>query len=58
MSVQYADDLAAAIRAQGGTVEPWIVPGADHVRALFMVPQEYEQRLVTFFQAHLGVKSE
>ncbi len=55
LSVQYAYDLADAIRAQGGTVDPWIVPGADHIRAMFLQPQEYERRLVAFFQSYLGV---
>ncbi len=54
LSVQYAYDLADAIRAQGGTVEPWIVPGADHVRAIFLQPQEYESRLAAFFETYLG----
>ena len=54
LSVQYAYDLADAIRAQGGSVEPWIVPGADHVRAIFLQPQEYERRLAAFFQTYLG----
>ena len=54
LSVQYASDLADAIRAHGGTVDPWIVEGADHTRAIFLHPEEYEQRLVEFFAGNLG----
>ncbi len=54
LSVQYAYDLADAVRAQGGTVEPWIVPGANHVGAMFLQPEEYERRLADFFQTYLG----
>ena len=54
LSVQYAADLADAIRAQGGTVDPWIIPDADHIRGIFLQPQEYERRLVAFFQTYLG----
>ncbi|MCC6802583.1 MAG: prolyl oligopeptidase family serine peptidase [Anaerolineae bacterium] len=54
LSVQYASDLADAIRASGGTVEPWIVAGAEHTRAIFLHPDEYEQHLVEFFAENLG----
>ncbi len=54
LSVQYASDLADAIHASGGTVDPWIVDGAEHTRAIFLHPDEYEQRLVDFFHQTLG----
>jgi uncharacterized protein len=54
LSVQYASDLAADVRAGGGTVQPWIVPGASHVRALVLYPTEYERRLTDFFATALG----
>jgi dipeptidyl aminopeptidase/acylaminoacyl peptidase len=54
LSVQYAHDLAAAYRANGGTVDPWIVPGSGHTRAIFEQPAEYERRLAVFFAAALG----
>jgi uncharacterized protein len=53
LSVQYAADLAAAIQAQGESVESWIVEGSDHVRAMFDQTAEYESRLITFFQQSL-----
>jgi dipeptidyl aminopeptidase/acylaminoacyl peptidase len=54
LSVRYAADLAAAVRANGGTVDPWIVPGAGHTQAIVLVPAEYEQRLDAFFGSTLG----
>ncbi|MFN8373312.1 MAG: prolyl oligopeptidase family serine peptidase [Anaerolineae bacterium] len=57
LSVQYAYDLAAAVNAAGGSVEPWIIDGAGHVEAIFLQPDEYERRMVEFFNAALGVSS-
>jgi dipeptidyl aminopeptidase/acylaminoacyl peptidase len=54
LSVQYAYDLADAIRASGGAVEPWIVPGSGHVAAMFNHTEEYAERLVAFFRDNLG----
>ena len=54
LSVQYADDLAAAYRAGGGTVEPWILAGVGHTRAILEEPAEYERRLVAFFSRALS----
>jgi glyoxylase-like metal-dependent hydrolase (beta-lactamase superfamily II) len=54
LSVQYAADLAAAYRANGGTVDPWIVPGADHTQAIALQPAEYERRLDAFFESTIG----
>jgi dipeptidyl aminopeptidase/acylaminoacyl peptidase len=49
LSVDYAHDLEEARRAAGGTVESWIVPGAGHTEAMLLQPDEYERRLVDFF---------
>jgi dipeptidyl aminopeptidase/acylaminoacyl peptidase len=49
-----AGRIADAVRAAGGSVDPWIVAGARHVRASFIEPAEYERRLVAFFSATLG----
>jgi uncharacterized protein len=57
VSVQYASDLAAAIRAHGGTVDPWIVPGAGHTQAIVLMPAEYERRLDAFFEGTIGSAS-
>lgn len=54
LSVQYAADLAAAIRANGGTVDPWIVEGAEHTEAIQLEPAEYERRLDSFFGSTIG----
>lgn len=54
LSVQYALDLAAADRANGGAVDPWIVPGADHTQAIVLQPAEYERHLDSFFGSTIG----
>jgi dipeptidyl aminopeptidase/acylaminoacyl peptidase len=54
LSPTYARDLAAAVDAHGGSVEPWIVEGADHTQAIVLQPAEYERRLDAFFGAALG----
>ena len=54
LSVQYARDLAAAAAAQGESIQPWIVEGSEHIRAMFDQSAEYEQRLVEFFTSSLG----
>jgi dipeptidyl aminopeptidase/acylaminoacyl peptidase len=50
----YAADLAAAIRADGGTVDPWMVEGSEHTQSILDQPAEYERRLDAFFEAALG----
>ncbi|HET7677980.1 MAG TPA: alpha/beta fold hydrolase [Candidatus Limnocylindrales bacterium] len=50
----YVAELAAALRAAGGSVEPWIVPDSGHVEAIVRQPAEYERRLVGFFAAALA----
>lgn len=57
LSVQYAYDLSDAVRASGGTVEPWIVHGSGHIDAMFDDTAEYEQKLVAFFKDSLGAAS-
>lgn len=54
LSVVYAADLAAAVQANGGTVDPWIVEGADHTQAIVLEPAEYERRLDAFFGTTIG----
>jgi uncharacterized protein len=53
LSVAYAAELAAAFRANGGSVVPWIVPGADHTDAIVLDTAEYERRLDAFFTGAL-----
>jgi dipeptidyl aminopeptidase/acylaminoacyl peptidase len=54
VAVRHATLIAAAVRAGGGSVEPWILPGVAHVRASFVATAEYERRLVAFFSSALG----
>ena len=54
LSPTYAGDLAAAVRAHDGTVDPWIVDGAEHTQAIELQPAEYERRLDAFFESALG----
>ena len=54
ISPAYAADLAAAVRANGGSVDPWMVEGAEHTQAIVLQPAEYEHRLDAFFKAALG----
>ncbi|MBA2717706.1 MAG: prolyl oligopeptidase family serine peptidase [Chloroflexi bacterium] len=55
----HAFDLANALAAPrgpgGAPASPWIVPGADHLRASFVAAAEYERRLTAFFTAALGM---
>jgi dipeptidyl aminopeptidase/acylaminoacyl peptidase len=44
-----------AFEAAGGSVEPWILDGVQHVRAAFVATAEYERRLIEFFDSALGV---
>jgi dipeptidyl aminopeptidase/acylaminoacyl peptidase len=50
----YSLQLADAVRADGGTVEPWIVPGAEHSRAITIETAAYEAKLVAFFDGTIG----
>ncbi len=54
LSPQYAYDLAAAAKTNGETIEPWIVDGSEHIRAMFNQTTEYEQKLVAFFKSNIG----
>jgi uncharacterized protein len=55
LSVQYAADLLAGAQAAGATnVQSWIVEGSGHVNAMFDQAEEYERRLIAFFQMALG----
>ena len=51
---EWAGDLAAAARANGGTVEPWMVVGSEHTQSVLDQPAEYERRLAAFFEAALA----
>ncbi len=50
---RYAQILADALRANGGTVDLWLPPGTMHVGAMFDYPDDYAKRLTTFFDSYL-----
>lgn len=52
--VHFAQDLATAVNADGGSVTPWIIAGAGHTRGITMETAEYERRSVAFFSTALG----
>lgn len=54
LSVAYGHRLEAAVRADGGTVESWYVDGAEHTKTLGTHADEYERRLVGFFERSLA----
>jgi dipeptidyl aminopeptidase/acylaminoacyl peptidase len=52
--VHNAFDNAAIATAAGTPVEPWIIAGAGHVKGIYLEPEEYATRLVSFFDGALG----
>ena len=57
LSVDYGHRLEAAARADGGSVESWYVDGAEHVEAVVTHADEYERRLVGFFDRVLATEA-
>jgi dipeptidyl aminopeptidase/acylaminoacyl peptidase len=53
LSVAYARELESAILIDGGDVEAWLIPGAEHTEAMITHVDEYERRLVAFFDRSL-----
>src|SRR4029077_20288426 len=49
-----AIDLSVAAAAGGTPVEPWLIPGAEHIREMLLDTDRYEARLVTFFSDSVG----
>jgi uncharacterized protein len=54
ISVDQGKALAKAASAGGSPVEPWILPGVEHVQAAFIEPETYERRMTDFFARALG----
>jgi dipeptidyl aminopeptidase/acylaminoacyl peptidase len=54
LSVDYGHRLEAAVRADGGSVESWYIDGAEHVESMLTDTEEYERRLVGFFEGALA----
>ncbi len=46
-----------AIAAQNPSLTLWEVPGADHCGAVRVAPEEFEHKLIAWFQWHTGVKT-
>jgi dipeptidyl aminopeptidase/acylaminoacyl peptidase len=57
----HAIDLSQALGAARGRANVdawlWLVPGAEHLRAAFTTPAEYERRLVEFFGSSLAAQA-
>ena len=53
-ALDFARAREATVGKTGPDVEPWLVPGAEHVQAAFAAPEEYERRVVAFFTDALG----
>ncbi len=54
LSVDYGRTLAREAEAAGVDVTTWIVPGAEHTKAMGLVPDAYETRLTGFFERVLA----
>lgn len=50
----HAEELRDALIAEGHEPITWLVEGSIHGRALFDYTDEYEDRMVAFFNEHLG----
>lgn len=51
----WATELRDAALAAGATSpDVWVVPDAGHTEAIYLQPEEYEQRLTRFFGSALG----
>lgn len=47
------EETAELMRAAGSSAELWSVPGADHIGAEYIAQDEYEKRIVKFFEKNL-----
>jgi uncharacterized protein len=56
MNIHHALDLAQALAGRGANWELWVVPGAGHVEAMFLHPDEYEQKLASFLGSKLRTR--
>jgi dipeptidyl aminopeptidase/acylaminoacyl peptidase len=54
LSVDYGHRLEEAVRADGGSVESWYIDGAGHTESMLTDTEEYERRLVAFFEGALA----
>jgi fermentation-respiration switch protein FrsA (DUF1100 family) len=52
--LHHAIDLEEVLVAGNPANRAWLIDGAGHVQGPFLVPEEYQRRLGTFFRAALG----
>ena len=53
VSIRQSEELAAAARAAGVNVTTWFPEKSQHLQTPAVYPEEFEQRLVGFFQGAL-----
>ena len=53
-AIDFARAREAVVGKAGTDLQPWFVPGAEHVQAAFTAPEEYERRMMAFFTEALG----
>jgi alpha-beta hydrolase superfamily lysophospholipase len=54
IDVEQGKRLAEAARESGSPVDLWLLPGVEHVQAVFVATAEYQDRLLTFFTQRLA----
>jgi len=54
VAAHHVTDIEAVLAAANPSSRAWVIEGAAHVQGPFLVPDEYEGRLATFFHAALG----
>ena len=57
IAVRYGHDLEAAAGAAGSSPSTWFVADSGHTQAMVDQPDEYERRLVEFFESTIGRQS-
>jgi dipeptidyl aminopeptidase/acylaminoacyl peptidase len=54
IALYHDEEYRALAQATGANATFWLVAGAGHQQSSFLVPDEYERRLVAFFHGALG----
>jgi len=54
IDISQSEQLAAAARAAGADVTTWFPENGEHVQTPAVYPEEFERRMVGFFQENLG----
>jgi fermentation-respiration switch protein FrsA (DUF1100 family) len=54
ISIRQSQELANAARSAGGDVTTWFPENGLHLQTPAVYPEEFEQRMVGFFQENLG----